>query len=97
MNEQKTNGRIFIGEVAKQAGVNVQTIKRWSDAGKIPQPLRDRNNRRFFSEEQVAVIREYSFSVNPSAPRTQTTEEIVERLTKAHQPDLHIGPETEEQ
>lgn len=57
------NGETYftIGEVAKEVGISIQTIKRWEMVGKIPCACRLESNKwRVFSTEQVSKITKYA-------------------------------------
>lgn len=47
-------------EVATICGVSAQTIRLWEDAGKIPSSTRDENDYRYWYEEDVELIKEFS-------------------------------------
>ena len=46
-----------VGEVAKQAGVNLQTIHYYERRGLLPKPSRTESNYRVYSEESVLRVR----------------------------------------
>ena len=58
MSEKKEspNGYIPIKEVAKEVGVDLQTISRWIRKGKIPKPHKDRAGRRFYPKDRIEQI-----------------------------------------
>lgn len=47
-------------EVATICGVSTQTIRLWEDAGGIPASIRDENDYRYWDEDNVEIIKEYS-------------------------------------
>ena len=47
-------------EVAQRAGVHKDTLLRWLRDGKIPEPGRDRNNWRIFTENQLLHVVDYA-------------------------------------
>jgi len=47
-------------EVATLCGVSTQTIRLWEDAGRIPASIRDENDYRYWDEDNVKIIKEYS-------------------------------------
>lgn len=47
-------------EVATLCGVSTQTIRLWEDAGRIPASIRDENDYRYWNEDNVKIIKEYS-------------------------------------
>lgn len=47
-------------EVAQEVGVTTQTIRLWEDAKVIPQSVRDDNNYRYWSEEDLEKIKAYA-------------------------------------
>jgi DNA-binding transcriptional MerR regulator len=49
-------------EVATLCEVSAQTIRLWEDAGKIPASTRDENDYRYWYEEDVERIKEFSKS-----------------------------------
>lgn len=60
-------------EVAKIAGVRRETILRWCRAGKIPEPDRDRNNWRMFTEAELKAAIRYANKITPAPRKRQTT------------------------
>jgi excisionase family DNA binding protein len=50
-------------EVSKIAGVHRDTLLRWLREGKIPEPKRNRNNWRIFSQVDLDNIVEYTCQV----------------------------------
>lgn len=58
---QDTGKRVYSRkEVADLVGVSTQTIRLWEDAGAIPQSIRDDKDYRYWLEEDVEKIKEYS-------------------------------------
>ena len=56
-----TGKRVFSRkEVATICGVSAQTIRLWEDAEKIPASTRDENDYRYWVEEEVEQIKEFS-------------------------------------
>lgn len=53
-------------EVAVECGVSTQIIKQWEEANLIPHSFRGDNNYRYWSEEDLAKIKEYA-----STPRKE--------------------------
>ena len=49
-----------IRQVAEQVGVHPDTIRRWLRAGKVPEPDRDRNRWRVFTEDEIETIRGFA-------------------------------------
>lgn len=47
-------------EVATLCGVSAQTIRLWEDAGAIPASNRDENDYRYWDEDALIKIKEYS-------------------------------------
>ena len=47
-------------EVATLCGVSTQTIRLWEDACRIPASIRDENDYRYWDEDNVKIIKEYS-------------------------------------
>lgn len=47
-------------DVAKMCGVSIQTLKLWEEANVIPEPIRDKNNYRYWDEKSVELIKEYA-------------------------------------
>jgi excisionase family DNA binding protein len=43
-------------ELARALGVSPKTVERWEESGKIRKAARDRNNYRFWREDDVPVI-----------------------------------------
>lgn len=59
--DQDTGKRMYSRkEVADLVGVSTQTIRLWEDAGAIPQSIRDDKDYRYWLEEDVEKIKEYS-------------------------------------
>lgn len=59
--DKDTGKRVYSRkEVADLVGVSTQTIRLWEDAKVIPPSVRDNNDYRYWSEEDVEKIRSYS-------------------------------------
>lgn len=59
--DEKTKERMYRrNEVAKEVGVSTQTIRLWEEAGVIPQSVRDDNNYRYWSVEDLEKIKSYA-------------------------------------
>lgn len=58
-------------EVAALANVSRDTILRWLKDGKIPEPNRNRNRWRIFSEEDLKAVLRYANKVIPGPKRVQ--------------------------
>ena len=58
-------------QAAEKVGVSKETILRWLRAGKIPEPDRDRNGWRIFSESDLKEILRYKNRVVPSPKKAQ--------------------------
>lgn len=59
--DEDTGKRVYSRkEVASLCGVSTQTIRLWEDAGKIPSSVRDENDYRYWTEEELDKIKEYS-------------------------------------
>jgi excisionase family DNA binding protein len=58
-------------EVAEKVGVSKETILRWLRTGKVPEPDRDRNGWRIFSDEDVEEVLRYKNRVIPSPKKVQ--------------------------
>lgn len=56
-----------VKEVADLAGVHRATIRRWLESGRIPEPDRDRNGWRIFTEEELGIVLRYANRTIPSA------------------------------
>ena len=66
--------RLFtIAEVAKRVGVHADTLRRWVKTGKIPEPSRDRNDWRVFTEEEVQYVERFASATKPSAAVAQSS------------------------
>jgi excisionase family DNA binding protein len=61
-----------ITEVAAQANVSRDTLLRWLKAGKIPEPSRNRNNYRIFTEQECAAVVRFANQITPSPLKRQT-------------------------
>jgi len=55
-----------IAEAAKRVGVHGDTLRRWVKTGKVPEPSRDRNDWRMFTEDEVREIVAYATLLKPS-------------------------------
>lgn len=53
-------------QVADKVGVSKETILRWLRAGKIPEPVRDRNGWRIFSDPEIEEILRFKNQVTPA-------------------------------
>ena len=62
-----------IAEVAKRVGVHADTLRRWVKTGKIPEPSRDRNDWRVFTEAEVQHVERCANTTKPSAAVAQTS------------------------
>lgn len=58
-------------EAGKKAGVSRDTILRWLRDHKIPEPARDRNGWRIFTEQEMRAIIRYANKVTPSPQKRQ--------------------------
>jgi excisionase family DNA binding protein len=58
-------------EAAAKAGISRDTLLRWLKTGKVPEPDRDRNKWRIFSEREVEGIIKYANQVYPSPEKSQ--------------------------
>lgn len=59
--DEDTGKRVYSRkEVASLCGVSTQTIRLWEDAGKIPSSVRDENDYRYWTEEELDLIKEFS-------------------------------------
>ncbi len=61
------NHRIYTAEAAKRAGISKATLLRWLREGKIKETARDVRGWRVFTEDEVAMIREYANAITPPA------------------------------
>jgi site-specific DNA-methyltransferase (cytosine-N4-specific) len=69
MNDQK---RFSTTQAARAAGISRDTLLRWLTAKKIPEPDRNRNGWRVFTESEVNAIIRFAHKITP-APRKQQT------------------------
>jgi len=51
------NNRLTIGEVAREAGVNIETVRYYERRGLIPRPPRSESGYRLYSENTIRLIR----------------------------------------
>jgi len=58
-------------EVAERAGVSRDTLRRWLKSGKVPEPDRDRNGWRIFSEEDLKEVLRYKNRIIPGPSNSQ--------------------------
>lgn len=59
--DAKTKERVYTRkEVADLAGVSVQTIRLWEDAGAIPPSVRDENGYRYWKDAEVKKIKAHA-------------------------------------
>jgi len=56
-----------ITEVAKRVGVHADTLRRWVRTGRIPEPSRDRNDWRVFTEGEIQQIINFATFTKPSS------------------------------
>lgn len=73
-------------EVSKIAGVHRDTLLRWLREGKIPEPKRNRNNWRVFSESDLDNIVEFTSQVRETQPpflvkKVPSYSDHIEKLT----------------
>lgn len=54
MNEK---GHLTRGELARQSGVNIETVRYYERRGLLPEPLRSRSGYRLFSKDDVRRVR----------------------------------------
>ena len=64
--------RYTTNEVAERAGVSRDTLLRWLKAGKVPEPDRDRNGWRIFSDDDVKEVLRYKNLVVPGPNKSQS-------------------------
>jgi MerR family copper efflux transcriptional regulator len=84
MNGGKKMGNLTIGQVAKKAGVNVETIRYYERRGYIPKPPRPRSGYRQYSDETINRIQ----FIKRAQKLGFTLKEISELLS------LRIDPDT---
>ncbi len=70
MNQDKF---FTIAEVAKRVGIHADTLRRWVKTGKIPEPSRDRNDWRVFTEDEIQEIIRFANVTKPSVRVAQST------------------------
>lgn len=59
--DKDTGKRVYSRkEVATMCNVSAQTIRLWEDAGVIPPSTRDENGYRYWDDEALTKIKEYS-------------------------------------
>jgi excisionase family DNA binding protein len=58
-------------EAAAKAGISRDTLLRWLKDGKVPEPDRNRNRWRIFSERDVQAVIRYATHVYPSPRKAQ--------------------------
>ena len=59
--DETTGKRVYSRkEVATICGVSSQTIRLWEDAEKIPSSTRDENGYRYWVEDEIETIKEFS-------------------------------------
>ena len=65
-------GKIYrTKDVADRVGVTKDTILRWLKEGKVPEPKRDRNGWRAFTEEDLQVVVGFATRETPSPASMQ--------------------------
>jgi DNA-binding transcriptional MerR regulator len=57
--------RHSISDAARLLGISTKSLRRWEALGKISPPRRDRNGHRFYSGEDVELIRKWMDSETP--------------------------------
>lgn len=72
-------------QVAEAAGVSAKTLSRWSKAGKVPEPYRDRRGWRVFTEEDLRTIVRFATQLvaPPSRPRAHVPSPSFAGVTRA--------------
>ena len=84
-----TNHRLFIGALAKQAGVNTTTIRYYETIGLLPQTPRGENRYRLYAKETVELLqfiaraKELGFTLSE-------IKEIIEIRQMGHAPCVHV-------
>ena len=59
--DESTGKRVYSRtEVAKICGVSTQTISLWEKKKQIPETSRDENGYRYWTEEEVEILKEYA-------------------------------------
>lgn len=70
MNDKK---RYTTNEAAQAAGISRDTLLRWLATGKVPEPDRNRNRWRVFTEAEVKAIIRYANKITPAPRKRQTS------------------------
>jgi DNA-binding transcriptional MerR regulator len=59
--DAETGKRVYSRkEVAEICGVSTQIVRRWDDSGYIPKSVRDENDYRYWTEDDIEVIKLYA-------------------------------------
>lgn len=61
----KSRPLFTVAETARRVGIHADTLRRWVREGRIPEPSRDRNNWRVFSEQEVKAILKFARRLRP--------------------------------
>lgn len=61
---QKKNGYSTL-DISREAGIALVTVYDWLKRKKFPEPARDRNNKRVFTEEEFQAIIKYALQRRP--------------------------------
>lgn len=73
-------GSLSTAQVARRAGVHRDTLLRWLREGRVPEPHRDRNGWRRFTDQEVARIERFAKSGQDGTPVESTSLERLRSL-----------------
>ena len=77
-------GRLFIGKVSKQVGLNPRTIRYYENLGLLPPPLRSESRYRVYTPQTVELLR----FIKKAKTLGFTLTEIREIIALRHRGDL---------
>lgn len=87
-------GGMFIGEVAKRAGVNPKTIRYYEAIGLLPKPQRGRNGYRIYSTDVMELLR-FARKAQGFGFRLSEIKELVTLRRTGQEPCVHVQALTE--
>jgi len=84
-----TGNRFFVGELARQAGVNPKTIRYYEAIGLLPQTERGKNRYRLYSKEIIELL-QFIAKAKGLGFTLSEIKEIVEIRQMGRDPCIHV-------
>jgi len=84
------DNRLFIGALAKRAGVNTTTIRYYETIGLLPQTQRGENRYRLYSKETVELL-QFIAKAKRLGFTLSEIKEIIEIRQMGHAPCVHVN------